>query len=275
MKLRVGHSPDPDDAFMVWAFHAGAVETDGFDVELVPRDIASLNERALDIAGDALEVTALSAATYACVSDRYWLLRHGASFGDGYGPIVVARSADVNPSEVVIATPGESTTAVAALRMAIPGVRCRHMPFDAILPAVQRGEVDAGLLIHEGQLTYTREGVHKLLDLGVWWKDETGLPLPLGVNTLSKSLGPEAGARANRILRDAIETGLARRKEALEYARGFGRGIPEEEADRFVAMYVNDLTRDMGPRGVAAIETFLARASAAGLVPASSKIAFP
>lgn len=270
MKLQIGHSPDPDDAFMVWAFHAGAIPTEGFDVQLFPKDIESLNHLAVDSA--QLEVSALSAAAYARVADKYWLLKHGASFGEGYGPIVVAKTPDLDLTKVTIATPGELTSAYATLRLAVPGVKTVHMPFDEIMPAVQSGAVQAGLLIHEGQLTYSREGVHKLLDLGVWWQDETGLPLPLGVNTLRKSLGAEAGARANRLLRAGIDAGLANRKEALEYARQFGRGLPTEDADKFVGMYVNALTQDMGERGTRAIETFFERARTAGLLPAGARI---
>lgn len=271
MKLRIGHSPDPDDAFMVWAIHAGAVDARGFDVELVPKDIETLNAWAVQDA--RLEVSALSAAAFARVADKYWLLPHGASFGDGYGPIVVTRGGEAPPSpdrlaEMQIATPGELTTATAALRMALPGVMCHHMPFDDIMPAVQRGDVEAGLLIHEGQLTWTRMGVEKALDLGVWWKEVTGLPLPLGVNTLRKDIGDDAGRRANALLRDTVETGLKRRDEALAYAQGFGRGIPTTEADRFVAMYVNQMTIDMGQQGLTAIETFFERAIHAGLLPA-------
>ena len=267
MRVRVGHSPDPDDAFMVWALHEGLVQDEGFEVELVPQDIETLNRWAV---GDApLEATALSAAAFARVADRYWLLPHGASFGDGYGPVLVSRR-PLQPKEVeglAVATPGELTTATAALRLAFPGVRCEHLPFDQILPAVKEGRADVGLLIHEGQLTWAREGVHKVLDLGAWWKDETGLPLPLGLTALRKDVGVEAGTRLNALLRESIETGLAHRKEALAYARRFGRGIPLDDADRFVAMYVNDLTVDMGARGLAAVRAFLDRAGRAGLVP--------
>lgn len=270
--LRVGHSPDPDDAFMAWALHAGRVKDDALRVELVPRDIETLNRWA--VAGGGPEASALSAAAYARVADRYWLLTHGASFGDGYGPIVVARK-DMTREELarcVIATPGELTSAYAALRLAIPGARCEHVPFEQILPAVQRGDFEAGLLIHEGQVTWQREGVRNLLDLGAWWKDETDLPLPLGVVALRKDVGQDVGARANRLLRASIEAGLRFRAEALAYARGFGRGIPTEDADKFVAMYVNEMTRDMGDRGRRAIETFLARCVDANVLPAGARV---
>lgn len=254
---------------MVWAFHAGVRRDPRFDVDLVPLDIETANQRAMR--GEATEVSALSAATYARVADRWWLLPHGASFGDGYGPIVVARQ-ERALDDVVIATPGHLTTAHATLLMARPDARTVEMPFDAILPAVQRGEVDAGLLIHEGQITWAREGVARLLDLGVWWKEQTGLPLPLGVNALRRDV-PEP-ARVSRLLRAAIEDGLAHRREALEYARGFGRGLPTEDADTFVGMYVNELTRDMGERGRAAIDEWLRRAADAGLVPRGVRAEF-
>jgi 1,4-dihydroxy-6-naphthoate synthase len=252
---------------MVWALHAGVVRDPAFEVELVPQDVETLNRWCVEDA--RLEATALSAATYARVADRYWLLPHGASFGDGYGPIVVSRKplAVKDLESMTIACPGELTTATATLRLAVPGVRCEHRPFDEILPAIKRGEFDAGLLIHEGQLTWAREGVHKALDLGVWWKEETGLPLPLGLTALRKDLGADAGARLNRLMAASIRAGLADRAQALAYARRFGRGIPLDDADRFVAMYVNDLTVDMGPRGLAAVRAFFARAGADGLIP--------
>ncbi len=254
---------------MVWALHAGLVREDDITIELVPKDIESLNQMALR--GEGPEASALSMATFARVADTHWLLPHGASFGDGYGPIVVARE-DVDLRRVAIAAPGEGTTAYATLRMALPGARCVQMPFDEILPAVQQGKAEAGLLIHEGQITWQREGVRRLLDLGVWWKGETGLPLPLGINALRKDLGPTLGARVNRLLARSVEAGLAHRAEALEYARGFGRGLPTQDADTFVSMYVNALTRDMGERGRAAVAEWLRRAADAGLVPRGARV---
>lgn len=272
MRVRVGHSPDPDDAFMVWALYEGLVHDEGFEVELVPRDIETLNRWCVEDA--RLEATALSAATYARVADRYWLLPHGASFGDGYGPVLVARRplALKELEGVAIATPGELTTATATLRMALPGARCEHVLFEEIMPAVKEGRYEAGLLIHEGQLTWSREGLHRVLDLGAWWKEETGLPLPLGLTALRKDVGVEAGARVNALLHASIETGLRHRKDALAYARRFGRGIPMDDADRFVSMYVNDLTRDMGERGTRAVRAFLARAAEARVVPQAAPL---
>lgn len=260
--LTIGHSPDPDDAFMVWAIAEGIVHADDFGVALLPRDIETLNKWAL--ADARLEVTALSAATFARVADRYWLLRHGASFGDGYGPIVVSKRklelADLK--DVVVLSPGENTSAHAALQLAVPGVRTEKKAFDKILPAVAKGEAEAGLVIHEGQLTWQDAGLHKVVDLGAWWKDETGLPLPLGVNALRKNLGPELGADVGALLHASIEVGLTMRSRALAYARQFGRGISEADADTFVAMYVNEMTRDMGERGKRAIDEFAKRTGA-------------
>ena len=252
---------------MVWALHAGVVRDPAFEVELVPQDVETLNQWCVTDA--RLEATALSAATYARVADRYWLLPHGASFGDGYGPIVVSRKPLVvkDLDGMTIATPGELTTATATLRLAVPGARCEHVSFEEILPAVKRGDFEAGLLIHEGQLTWAREGVDKVLDLGAWWKGQTGLPLPLGLTALRRDLGDETGARLNRLMAQSIRAGLDHRAEALAYARRFGRGIPLDDADRFVAMYVNDLTVDMGARGLAAVRAFFERAGRAGLIP--------
>ncbi|HWH09185.1 MAG TPA: MqnA/MqnD/SBP family protein [Candidatus Thermoplasmatota archaeon] len=272
--VRVGHSPDPDDAFMAWALAEGVLTAEDFDVELVAKDIETLNRWAVEDA--RLEATALSAAAFARVADRYWLLPHGASFGEGYGPVVVRR-ADAPPlaslDGVAVATPGELTTAFAALRMAAPGARWQHERFERILPRVKDGTYDAGLLIHEGQLTYAREGLAKVLDLGEWWQKETGgLPLPLGVVALRRDLGAEMGAEVNALLKASLETGLAMRKRALAYAKRFGRGIADEDADRFVRMYVNDLTRDMRPRGLDAVKEFLRRAAAAGVVPRGARV---
>jgi 1,4-dihydroxy-6-naphthoate synthase len=270
--IRVGHSPDPDDAFMVWALAEGIVNADDFDVELVPRDIESLNRWAVEEA--LLESTALSAAAFARVADKYWLLPHGGSFGDGYGPVVVARKETrlEDLGDVAIATPGELTTAHATLRLAAPGAKAQHRPFDKILPEVQKGKFEAGLLIHEGQLTWAREGLHKVVDLGEWWKRETGLPLPLGVTALRKDVGKELGADVNHLLKASIETGLAMRPRALAYARRFGRGIAEADADRFVSMYVNGMTLDMGETGLRAVRELHRRCAAAGLLPAGARV---
>jgi len=256
--IRIGHSADPDDAFMAWAFDAGKVDLRGLEIQLVPGDIQTLNEWAVE---GRLEVTALSAGALPAVAERYTLLPHGASFGEGYGPIVVSPeqlSLD-ELREVEIATPGPLTTATRVLKRALgDGVRTRDLPFDEILDEVVSGRARAGLLIHEGQLTYGEHGLNKLLDLGIWWRDETGLPLPLGVVVARRDLDRLHDVSA--IVREGIEVGLANRDEAMAYAMQFGRGIDASTADEFVAMYVNDLTIDMGDRGREAIALLLGAA---------------
>jgi 1,4-dihydroxy-6-naphthoate synthase len=257
VRIHVGHSADPDDAFMIWALGAGRVDTRGLDLEPVASDIQTLNEWALE---GRLEVTALSAGAYPAVADRYRLLPHGASFGEGYGPIVVARErlSDDELRETEIATPGSLTTATRVLRLALgDDIRTRDVAFDAVLDEVVSGRARAGLLIHEGQLTYADSGLHKLLDLGVWWRDETGLPLPLGLVAIRRDV--ERADDVSAVLRDAIDAGLRNRDEALAYAREFGRGIDAGTADEFVAMYVNDLTLDMGEQGREAVARLVGR----------------
>ncbi|HET7137234.1 MAG TPA: MqnA/MqnD/SBP family protein [Gaiellaceae bacterium] len=254
MPIRVGHSADPDDAFMVWALEAGAVDRRGLELEPVVSDIQTLNEWALE---GRLEVTALSAGAYAAVADRYLLLPHGASFGDGYGPIVVARG-DLDLRAVEIVTPGPLTTAKRVLHLALGAqVRTRDLPFDQVLDEVVSGRAEAGLLIHEGQLTYADAGLVKLLDLGTWWQENVALPLPLGLVGIRRDVDRSADVSA--VLKEAIVAGLENRDDAMAYAMGFGRGIDRETADRFVSMYVNDLTLDMGERGRAAVARLLGR----------------
>lgn len=254
MPIRIGHSADPDDAFMVWALAAGTVDTRGLELEPVVSDIQSLNEWALE---GRLEVTALSAGAYPAVADRYLLLPHGASFGEGYGPIVVARD-EVDLHAVEIVTPGPLTTAKRVLHLALgDDIRTRDMPFDEVLDEVVSGRAEAGLLIHEGQLTYADAGLRKLLDLGVFWRDETGLPLPLGLVGIRRDV--ERRDDVSAVLREAIDAGLESRDDAMRYAMNFGRGIDARTADEFVAMYVNDLTLDMGEAGREAIARLLGR----------------
>jgi 1,4-dihydroxy-6-naphthoate synthase len=243
---------------MAWAFDAGKVDLRGLEIELVPGDIQTLNEWAVE---GRLEVTALSAGALPAVAERYVLLPHGASFGEGYGPIVVSTEqlsmTELRESE--IATPGPLTTASRVLRRALgDDIRTRDLPFDEILDEVVSGRARAGLLIHEGQLTYGEHGLNKLLDLGIWWRDETGLPLPLGVVVARRDL--ERLEDVSAIVREGIEVGLANREEAMAYALEFGRGIGASTADEFVAMYVNDLTLDMGERGREAIALLLGAA---------------
>jgi len=253
--IQVGHSADPDDAFMVWALEAGKVDTRGLELVPVPSDIQTLNEWAVE---GRLEVTALSAGAYPAVADRYVVLTHGASFGEGYGPIVVARS-ELSRDELrnlEIVTPGPLTTASRVLRLALgDGIRTRDLPFDRVLDEVVSGRAEAGLLIHEGQLTFGEAGLHKVLDLGVWWQAEMGLPLPLGVVAARRDLARLGDVSA--VLRESIHVGLANRDEALAYAMTFGRGIDGSTADEFVSMYVNALTLDMGDTGRRAITRLL------------------
>jgi len=262
MLVRVGHSADPDDAFMVWALASGTVDPRGFEFELVPEDIQVLNEWAL---GGRLEVTALSLATYPLVQDRYALLPHGASIGSGYGPVVVAREplspADLRDIEIVV--PGRLTTAFLVLGMAL-GAPFAHrpLPFDRILEEVKSGRADAGLLIHEGQLTFADEGLAKVLDLGEWWLLETGLPLPLGVNVVRRDV-PRLDELSS-VLRESITAGLDHREEAVSYALDFARDLERADADRFIDMYVNELTCDYGDEGRQAVAELLRRAEATG-----------
>ncbi len=259
MPIRVGHSADPDDAFMFWALDAGRVDTRGLEFEQVVSDIQTLNEWALE---GRLEVTAISLGAYPFVAGRYALLPHGASMGAGYGPIVVTREPtgvdELREREIVI--PGRMTTAYLVLRFVLgEDVRVRELPFDAILDEVASGRADAGLVIHEGQLTFRAAGLEKVLDLGEWWLLETGLPLPLGVNVARRDLG-ERLHDVSAVLGEAIRTGLAHRDEAMRYAMQFGRGIDVETTDEFVAMYVNDFTCDFGDEGRRAVQELLRRA---------------
>jgi 1,4-dihydroxy-6-naphthoate synthase len=271
VQIRVGHSNDPDDAFMVWGLASGCVDPRGFEFEWVPADIQTLNEWALD---GRLEVTALSLATYPLVQDRYALLPHGASIGSGYGPIVVSREPlsleELGRVEIVV--PGRLTTAFLVLRMALGDFRFRELPFEEIVGEVRGGGAAAGLLIHEGQLTYEEAGLVKSLDLGEWWLLETGLPLPLGVNTVRRDV--ERADQLSDVLRESIDAGLEHRDEAMEYALRFGRGLDIETADRFVAMYVNELTCDYGEEGRQAVQELLRRASDLGVYDQPARVEF-
>lgn len=265
MLIRLGHSPDPDDAFMFWGLAAGRVDARGFEFEHVLSDIQTLNEWALE---GRLEVTAISLHSYPFVQDKYVILPHGASMGSGYGPIVVSQEPLALDAlrDVEIAVPGTLTTSflVLSLFLGTREFRYRELPFDEIMPAVERGEFAAGLLIHEGQLTYEQHGLKKVVDLGEWWLLETGLPLPLGINVARRDLGAETLHELSDVLRDSIETGLDSREEALEYAMQFGRGLDRALADRFVGMYVNRLTQDYGDEGRQAVTELLRRGEAAG-----------
>jgi 1,4-dihydroxy-6-naphthoate synthase len=263
MLIKLGHSPDPDDAFMFWALTDDRVDTRGFEFEHVLKDIQTLNEWALE---GKLEVTAISLHSYPHVQDRYVLLPHGASMGSGYGPIVVAPKALTLEQlrDVEIAVPGKMTTAFLVLRMVLGDFRYREVPFDEILDEVQSGRAAAGLLIHEGQLTYADSGLEKCIDLGEWWLLETGLPLPLGANVARRDIGEERLRDLSVVLRDSIQAGLDNRREAMAYAMRYGRGLDEGLADRFVGMYVNDYTCDYGDEGRLAVNELLSRAERLG-----------
>jgi len=274
MLIRLGHSPDPDDAFMFWALAAGAIDTRGFEFEHVLDDIQTLSEWALE---GRLETTAMSLASYPLVQDLYAILPHGASMGSGYGPVVVgprtlSRDELLN-TEIVV--PGTGTTAFLTLRLYLgEEFRYRALPFDEILDEVRSGRADAGLLIHEGQLTYASLGLEKSVDLGEWWLLETGLPLPLGINVARRDLGAETLHDLSEVLRESIRAGLDNREEAMRYAMQFGRGIDEALADRFVGMYVNELTEDYGDEGRAAVRELLGRAEAMGVYGRPVELSF-
>ena len=265
-KITLAHSPDSDDAFMFWALAEGKVDDRGFEFVHELSDIETLNQRTRR---GELDVSAISFHAYPDVADRYALLPHGASFGDGYGPVVVADRA-LSPADLdgrVVAIPGAKTSAALALQLWRPGLRTAVVPFDEILPRVRAGELAAGVIIHEGQLTYAEEGLHAVVDLGAWWRERTGLPLPLGGNVIRKALGPGTMRAVSGVLGESIEYGLAHRDEALSYAMRFARDLDRSRADRFVGMYVNDWTRGYGEKGRKAIELFLGEAADAGLVP--------
>jgi 1,4-dihydroxy-6-naphthoate synthase len=270
--IRVGHSPDPDDAFMFYALAKDKVDTGPYRFEHELVDIETLNRRALQ---GELELTAVSLHAYAYLADKYLLCPCGASMGDDYGPIVVASQqlAISDLRDKTIAVPGTMTTAFLALRLCL-GAEFQHVvvPFDQILEATAAGEfqgqsVDAGLVIHEGQLTYGDAQLKLVVDLGRWWLQQTQLPLPLGANAIRKDLGSTVVQDVTRLLHQSIQFGLDHRQEALAYALSFGRGLDEAKADEFVGMYVNDWTLDFGPRGRQAVETLLERGFQAGAIP--------
>jgi 1,4-dihydroxy-6-naphthoate synthase len=272
-KITIAHSPDSDDAFMFYGFASGAVDTEGLEIAQVLADIETLNRAAVT---GTYEVTAASFHAFAHLSERYALLPHGASMGDNYGPMVVVRQdGPTSLDGVTVAIPGLWTSAWLALQLYQPGLKHVVMPFDDILPAVRDGKVDAGLLIHEGQLTYADEGLRLIVDLGVWWADRTGgLPLPLGGNLIRRDLGPAMMKQVSRMLHASIAHALTHRAEALEYAKTYGRGLDHERTDKFVGMYVNDLTLDYGERGRAAVRRFFDEAWERRLVPAPVNVEF-
>jgi 1,4-dihydroxy-6-naphthoate synthase len=272
-RITVAHSPDSDDAFMFFGLASGAVDTGGIVVDQVLADIETLNRAALE---GRYEVTAVSFHAYAHLVDKYALLPHGASMGDRYGPIVVAPEDGVRDVKGRrIAVPGTLTTAYLALRLYEPSFEYVVVPFDRIQEAVLAGKADAGLLIHEGQLTYADEGLRKVVDLGEWWAQRTGgLPLPLGGNIIRRDLGSETIARVSRLLHDSIAYALDHRPEAVEYALQFGRGLDRARTDRFVGMYVNELTLQYGERGRQGLERLMADAFERRLIPRPVAVEF-
>ena len=271
--IHLAHSPDSDDAFMFYGLANGNVDTEGIQYVHELQDIETLNQRALRA---ELEVTAVSIHAYAYLTDRYALLPHGASIGDRYGPRLVARQPwsrrDVRGRRVAI--PGPLTTAYLALRLYEPDFIPVPTPFDQIEAAVLSGDAELGLLIHEGQLTYADQGLHLVADMGEWWYEETGLPLPLGGNVIRKDLGPELIATVSRHLKESIAYGLAHRDAALDHAMQYARGLARRKADTFVGMYVNESTLDYGERGRAAVHKLISRGVSSGIIPGPVEIEF-
>ncbi len=278
MKITVAHSPDSDDAFMFYGLASGAVQVPGIEVDQVLSDIESLNRAAFE---GRYEVTAVSFHAFAHLQDKYALLPHGASMGDKYGPILVSKTSRPALASggslkgLKVGVPGRLTSAFLTLQMYDPSFDFEIMPFDEIQEAVHQGRVDAGLLIHEGQLTYASEGLHKIVDLGEWWFERTGgLPLPLGGNVIRRDLGPETLAQVSKMLHDSIAHALDHRTAAVEYAETFGRGLNRADTDKFVGMYVNQLTLDYGHRGKAALDRFFTEAFEKNLIPARVPVEF-
>ena len=264
--ITVAHSPDSDDAFMFYGLATEKIDTGGLRYEHVLEDIQTLNEKAMR---GVYDVTAVSFHAYAYISDKYALLPHGASIGEGYGPVVVGRTphAAGDIARLKVAVPGELTSAFLALRIFCPDFEYVVVPFDQIIAAVQEGRADAGLLIHEGQLFYRRLGLHKVLDLGEWWKEWTGLPLPMGGNAVRRELGEETIRLVSAHLHESIRYSLENRSDALAYAMRFARDMDTETADRFVAMWVNQLTLDYTERGRRAVQRLLDEGFERGVIP--------
>lgn len=273
LALTLAHSPDSDDAFMFYALATRKIPTGNLRFKHILEDIETLNRKALE---GIYDITAVSFHGYAYIADKYVLLTSGASFGDGYGPIVVTR----NNSGITslkgrrISVPGKMTTALLALKLYEPDVETLETPFDKVTEAVIAGKADAGVIIHEGQLTYGTQGLAKVVDLGEWWRETTGLPLPLGGNAIRRALGEETIREASSILRASIQFGLENRQEGIEYALQFSRGLDVSAADHFVSMYVNHWTLDYGEQGRTAVQTLLDRGHAAGIIPQSVQAEF-
>jgi 1,4-dihydroxy-6-naphthoate synthase len=271
--IHVAHSPDSDDAFMFYALATRKIDTGDLNYVHLLNDIETLNRKAIE---GEYEVSAVSFHAYAYLADKYALMSCGASMGRNYGPIVVA--AKPLPAkalaEKVVAIPGTLTTAFLALQLFEPKLKYEVVPFDKILDEIQKGKYEAGLLIHEGQLTYRELGMHKVLDLGEWWQERTGLPLPLGGNVIKKDLGPEMIERVGQDIRKSIQYGLDHREEAMAYAIQFSRGLDTQRVDRFIGMYVNELTLDYGSEGREAVRRLLGEANEKGLIPKPVSLEF-
>jgi 1,4-dihydroxy-6-naphthoate synthase len=272
-EIRLAHSPDSDDAFMFYALATGKVRLPGVKFTHTLSDIESLNQAAKD---EVYDVTAISFYAYPFVADKYVLMDCGASFGEGYGPIVVSGHPikKTNLAGKKIAIPGKMTTSYLALKLFEPNVETVTMPFDKILGAVQAKEVEAGLLIHEGQLLFSQVGLHRVVDLGQWWQEQTGLPLPLGANAIRRKLGEEMGRQVGRVIRESVSYALDHREAALNYALQFARDMDPVLADKFVGMYVNKWTLDYGEEGRRAVRELLNRGAAAGMLPGNVPVEF-
>ncbi len=273
VEIKLAHSPDSDDAFMFYALATHKLPTPGYKYTHILSDIQSLNEAALT---ETYDVTAISFAAYPTLRDKYILLDCGASFGEGYGPIVVSNKS-LKAQDLVgkrVGVPGLKTSAYLTLKLFEPDFEPVVMPFDKIMEAVQNNLVDAGLLIHEGQLFFPARGLHKVVDLGIWWQEQTGLPLPLGGNAVRRALGPQLGRRIARTIRDSVSYGLEHREEALNYAMQFAREMDPELADKFVGMYVNKLTLGYGEKGRQAVQELIERGVKAGLLPGPATVEF-
>jgi len=271
--ITVAHSPDSDDAFMFYGLATNKLETSGLKFEHTLKDIQALNE---DAKNGVFDVTAISFHAYAYISDKYALLPHGASIGDKYGPILVSRE-QRKPEEIPnmkIAVPGELTSAFLALRIYNQDFEYVVVPFDEIIDTVKKGKADAGLLIHEGQLFYKQIGLDKVLDLGEWWYEKTGLPLPMGGNVIRRDLGEELMRQVSKCLHKSIKYSMDNREDALAYAMQFARDMPPELADRFVAMWVNDLTLDYGERGRESVRRLLDEGFEKGIIPHKTEVEF-
>ena len=272
IEIKIAHSPDSDDAFMFYGLATNKIRVPGLKFTHVLCDIETLNHKA--IAEAYFEVTAISFHAYPYLQDRYALMPSGGSVGDGYGPMIVAPKAYTQEEvkKLKIAVPGTLTTAVLALKLFAPGIQTEVVPFDKIMPAVLEGKYDAGLIIHEGQLTYDKCGLNRIVDLGKWWRELTGLPLPLGANAIRKDLGPETIAKVCKALRDSIQHALDNREQALEYAMQFARDLDARDADKFVGMYVNERTLDYGADGREAVAKLLNMGHEKGIIPQAVKL---